>query len=102
MVKVTFLVDNKTEEPACNAEWGLSIYIEANGKKILMDQGASPMLLHNAEGLGIDLSEVVFATVSHGHERHRETEDPARRQGDGGRGGRDLRDLRPGNPGGQQ
>jgi len=69
-MKITFLVDNKTEAVECNAEWGLSMLIEANGKKILMDQGASDMFVKNAEGLGIDLSEVDFACISHGHDDH--------------------------------
>ena len=69
-MKVTFLIDNKTESTACDAEWGLSVLIEANGKKILMDQGASPMLVKNAERMGIDLSEVDLACISHGHNDH--------------------------------
>ena len=69
-MKVTFLIDNKTEAVECNAEWGLSMLIEANGKKILMDQGASSMLIGNAEGLGIDLGEVDMACISHGHNDH--------------------------------
>ena len=58
-MKITFLIDNKTESTECDAEWGLSVLIEANGKKILMDQGASPMLVRNAERMGLDLSDVV-------------------------------------------
>ena len=69
-MKITFLIDNKTESTECDAEWGLSVLIEANGKKILMDQGASPMLVRNAERMGLDLSDVDFATISHGHNDH--------------------------------
>ncbi len=69
-MKVTFLVDNKTETIGCEAEWGLSMVVEANGKMILMDQGASDMLVRNAERLGMDLAKVDFATISHGHYDH--------------------------------
>ena len=69
-MKITFLVDNKTESTLCNAEWGLSVLIETGSKIILMDQGASPMLVENAEKMGIDLSRVDIATVSHGHFDH--------------------------------
>ena len=31
-MKITFLIDNKTESTECDAEWGLSVLIEANGK----------------------------------------------------------------------
>ena len=69
-MKITFLVDNKTESTLCNAEWGLSVLIETGRKMILMDQGASPMLIENAEKMDIDLSRVDFATVSYGHCDH--------------------------------
>lgn len=69
-MKITFLVDNKTESTLCNAEWGLSVLIETGSKIILMDQGASPMLVENAEKMGIDISRVDIATVSHGHFDH--------------------------------
>ena len=69
-MKVTFLIDNKTESTRCDAEWGLSMLIEANGKKILMDQGASSMLVRNAERMGIDLGDVDLAVISHGHNDH--------------------------------
>ena len=35
-MKVTFLIDNKTESTECDAEWGLSVLIETEGRKILM------------------------------------------------------------------
>ena len=69
-MKISFLIDNKTESTECNAEWGLSVLIETGSKKILMDQGASPMLIKNAAGMGIDLADVDYATVSHGHYDH--------------------------------
>lgn len=69
-MKITFLVDNKTEEPRCRAEWGLSVLIEANGRTILMDQGETGMFAENAMALGIDLNRVDFATISHGHSDH--------------------------------
>ena len=69
-MKINFLIDNKTENTSCTAEWGLAVLIETGNKKILMDQGSSPMLIANAAGMGIDLSEVDYATVSHGHFDH--------------------------------
>ncbi len=69
-MKITFLIDNKTESTSCDAEWGLSLLIEDKGRKVLMDQGASSMLVKNAERMGIDLGEVDLAVVSHGHNDH--------------------------------
>lgn len=49
---------------------GLSLYIESNGCKILFDMGQDDTFARNAEVLGIDLSKVDFAILSHGHYDH--------------------------------
>jgi len=51
-------------------EWGLSIYIEVNGMKILFDTGESGGLLNNADVMGIDLESVEALVLSHGHYDH--------------------------------
>lgn len=40
------------------AEWGLSILVETNNLKILLDTGHSISAVHNAQVLGIDLSTI--------------------------------------------
>jgi len=65
-----FLVENKTEHTGLLAEHGLSIYIEADGKKILFDAGATDIVIHNAEVMGVDLTDVDLAAISHGHYDH--------------------------------
>ena len=65
-----FLVENKTDNPGVMAEHGLSIYIEADGSRILFDAGASDLLIRNAGNMGVDLSQVDLAVVSHGHYDH--------------------------------
>ncbi len=69
-MKLTVLVDNKTENAKCQAEWGLSLLIETRGKKILFDTGASDMFIHNGQALGIDLSTIDVTVLSHGHYDH--------------------------------
>lgn len=71
-MKITFLSDNKTEHPHCTAEWGLSVLIESQGKRILFDVGASPLFAQNARNLGIDLKTVDAVVISHGHYDHTE------------------------------
>jgi 7,8-dihydropterin-6-yl-methyl-4-(beta-D-ribofuranosyl)aminobenzene 5'-phosphate synthase len=48
----------------------LSLYLETQGKKILFDAGQSSAFGANAEILGVDLDEVDFAVLSHGHYDH--------------------------------
>lgn len=69
-MKFRFLMENKTEGPGCIGEHGLSVYIEAQGKKLLFDTGASSLLKRNAEALGTDLRQVETVVISHGHYDH--------------------------------
>lgn len=69
-MKFGFLVENKTDTPGVMAEHGLSVYIEADGKRILFDAGASDLVTANAHAMGIDLTAVDLAVVSHGHYDH--------------------------------
>jgi len=52
------------------AEWGLSILIETDELKILLDTGASISVPHNAPIFGLDLSTVDKIVLSHGHYDH--------------------------------
>ena len=65
----TVLVDNIANN-GLRSEWGLAVYIEYHGKKILLDTGASPLFCRNAEQLCIDLSAVDFGVLSHAHFDH--------------------------------
>ncbi len=49
---------------------GLCIYIEYNGKKILLDTGASGLFAENAGKLGLSLEEIDYAVLSHAHYDH--------------------------------
>ncbi len=51
-------------------EHGLSLYIEANGQRILFDMGQTNRFTVNAGRLGIDLAAVDLAVLSHGHYDH--------------------------------
>lgn len=55
--------------PLCG-EWGLSVYIEFEGRRYLLDAGASRKFAQNAAAMGIDLSKVDSAILSHAHYDH--------------------------------
>lgn len=69
-MKVTVLMENTAISEEFEHKHGLSFYIEGNGKKILSDFGDNDFFINNAEKLGIDLSQVDFAVISHGHGDH--------------------------------
>ena len=68
-VKLTTLSEN-TANYGFLAEWGLSILIEADGTRILLDTGTSFAAVHNAALMGIDLSAIDRIVLSHGHGDH--------------------------------
>ena len=68
-LKMTVLIDNIAPEGLI-CEWGLSILIEADGLKILLDTGESAQLVRNAAALQTDLAEVDVGVLSHAHYDH--------------------------------
>ncbi len=69
-MKITCLIENTSSRPDIVAEHGLSLYVETATDKILFDFGQTDAFAKNAEVLGIDLSEVNIAVLSHGHYDH--------------------------------
>lgn len=69
-MKIVTLIENTTCREDLTPEHGLSLYIEANGKKILFDAGETGAFADNAEKLGIDLGQIDLAILSHGHCDH--------------------------------
>ena len=66
---IRILADNITKD-TLQAEWGLSLYIEYKGHRILLDAGTTGIFADNAQKLGIDLDEIEFAVLSHAHYDH--------------------------------
>lgn len=52
------------------AEHGLSVYIEYNSRKYLLDTGSSDAFLENADKMGVRLEDIDAAFLSHGHYDH--------------------------------
>lgn len=69
-MKIHVLMENSASSDAFAAEHGLSLLVETAGRHILFDTGASPAFADNAEKMGVDLSQVEFAVLSHGHYDH--------------------------------
>ena len=69
-MRLVTLIENTSAGEDLHAEHGLSLYIEACGKRILFDMGQGRAFAENAEKMGIDLSLVDLAILSHGHYDH--------------------------------
>lgn len=69
-MRVTVLAENTAASENLICEHGLSLYIETGDKKILFDMGQTDAFARNARILGIDLAQVDFAVLSHGHYDH--------------------------------
>ncbi len=69
-MKLVTLIENTAAEAHLAAEHGLSLYLETKEHKILFDFGQTDAFAANAETLGIDLTQVDIAILSHGHYDH--------------------------------
>lgn len=69
-MKIVTLLENTACRPGLRAARGLSLYVETRRHRILFDMGPDPQFLDNARELGIDLSTVDVAVLSHGHSDH--------------------------------
>ena len=69
-MKWTVLSDNRSCDSQLQTEHGLSILLETDRHRILLDTGASDVFIRNAEKLGINLRSVDYVFISHGHSDH--------------------------------
>jgi 7,8-dihydropterin-6-yl-methyl-4-(beta-D-ribofuranosyl)aminobenzene 5'-phosphate synthase len=70
-IRLTILYDNTAAVNACKAGWGFACLVQGTEKTILFDTGADgPTLLANAQTMGVDLSGVEIAVISHDHGDH--------------------------------
>ena len=64
------LMENQPAGPGYAAEHGLSLYVQAGGRALLVDMGQGDGFLRNAAALGVDISQVEAAILTHGHYDH--------------------------------
>jgi len=69
-LNITTLSENTAGLGNFLGEWGLSILVETDELNILFDTGQSISASHNADILGIDLSQIDKIALSHGHFDH--------------------------------
>lgn len=67
---IKVLMEDTCGNSQCEYEHGLSLYIETEKHRILMDTGASDKTWENAGRLGVDLSDIDIVVLSHGHYDH--------------------------------
>lgn len=68
-IRITTLIEN-TASVGFMAEWGLSMLVEADGHRILLDTGPGISTVYNASLLGVDFTAVDKMVLSHGHYDH--------------------------------
>lgn len=70
MIEITVLIEETSENPQLITEHGLSLLIKTKNHTILFDAGQTGRFTQNAKRLGIDLSVVDIAILSHAHYDH--------------------------------
>jgi 7,8-dihydropterin-6-yl-methyl-4-(beta-D-ribofuranosyl)aminobenzene 5'-phosphate synthase len=71
-MRITSLIENRpaTQHSELEAEFGLSLHVECGQGRILFDTGSSGAFVRNALRMGVDLSAVDLAVLSHHHFDH--------------------------------
>lgn len=68
-MRAKVLIDNISRDGLI-AEWGLSVWIEYEGRKILLDTGTTGKFAENARAMGVNLAEAEAGVLSHAHYDH--------------------------------
>ncbi len=69
-IRITTLSENTAHIGDFIAEWGLSILVETEKTKVLLDTGKEYSCVYNADSLGIELGSIDKIVLSHGHFDH--------------------------------
>lgn len=69
-MRLTVLVDHESVDSRVRPEWGTSILIESGETRALFDMGSTGLFADNARELGIDVSAIDLAVLSHSHVDH--------------------------------
>ncbi len=69
-MRIVVLSDNRATASDFETEHGLSVYLETEKYKCLLDVGVSDLFARNAKLMNIDLSDVDYLFISHGHADH--------------------------------
>src|SRR6202158_986227 len=69
--RVTILYDAFGDSKSLTKDWGFSALVEHDGKRILFDTGNNAQIFaRNVKALGVDLTKIDFAVISHRHSDH--------------------------------
>lgn len=69
-IRLVTLSENTASRPEVLSEWGLSILVEVEGLKVLLDTGLTTSVVNNVNEMGIDLATLNKIVISHGHCDH--------------------------------
>jgi len=64
------LMDNRKQDASLEREHGFSMYLETENNKCLVDVGASEGFARNAHKLDIDIADIDYLFLTHGHADH--------------------------------
>ena len=69
-MKFVVLLENNALDKKLKQEHGLSVYVEKDDFRMVLDMGETGLFMKNAEKLGIDLSKLDAIAFSHNHYDH--------------------------------
>jgi len=69
-MRIVTLSENTAGKAEVIGEYGLSVLLELDDRKILFDTGQSVSAVNNADALGVSLDDLEMIILSHGHYDH--------------------------------
>lgn len=69
-MEIITLIDNENNKQDLFKESGLSLYVKIDDKQILFDTGRTDKFLYNAKKLGVEIEDIDYVVISHGHSDH--------------------------------
>lgn len=69
-MKIICLMENTAQADNILSEHGFSLYVETINHRLLIDAGQTDSFAENAKTLGVDLTKIDMAMLSHGHYDH--------------------------------
>lgn len=70
LINITILNDDRCKNKECLTSHGFSLFLQKDNIKLLFDVGQDDLFIKNAKSLNIDLQNIDFVVLSHGHYDH--------------------------------
>lgn len=69
-MKITAIIENESNISNIIPQYGLSLFVESNGRSFLLDTGSDDSALKNFQSIGLGFDKIEAIVISHNHYDH--------------------------------